>query len=74
MVQPLFSNSEDDPSLPRSVFYPLKATGGPKRPLVPGFPVTLLSRCFIGTVTHMTRLTRCVWSFGWVVEHRPGNP
>ena len=33
-----------------------KATGGPKRPLVPGFPVTLKSRCFIGTVKHMARL------------------
>ena len=28
----------------------LKATGGPKRHLVSGFAVTLISRCFIGTV------------------------
>ena len=34
--------------------------GGPKRPLVPGFLVTLISRCFIGTVKHIARSTRCV--------------
>ena len=41
---------------------PFKAEpGGPKRPLVPGFTVTLISRCFIGTVKHidyMARFTR----------------
>ena len=36
-----------------------QGTGGPKRPVVPGFPVTLVSRCFIGTVESITRLTRC---------------
>ena len=44
-----------------------KATGGPKRPLVPGFPVTLISRCFIGAVKDMAKLTRCAYNFGWFV-------
>lgn len=30
-----------------------KATGGPNRPLVPGFPVSRLSKCFIGTVQYL---------------------
>lgn len=38
---------EDPLSLRRMA---VKATGGPELPLVPGFPVTLISRCFIGTV------------------------
>ena len=29
-------------------------------PWSPVFPVTLISRCFVGTVKHMARLTRCV--------------
>ena len=39
---------------------PFKTTGEPERPLVLGFPATLISRCFIGTAKHMARLTRCV--------------
>ena len=34
----------------------VRPRGGPKRPLVPGFPVTLKSTCVIGTVQHVARL------------------
>ena len=39
-------------------------TLSPKRPLIPGFPVTPVSRCFIGTEKHTASLTRCVYIFG----------
>ena len=32
--------------------------GRPRRPMVPNFPVTITSRCLIGTVKNMARLTR----------------
>ena len=38
-----------------------KATGGPKQPLVPGFPATLVSRCFIGTVKNMDMLINTMY-------------
>ena len=45
---------------------PLKGTQGLIRPLVPGFQVTLMSRCFIGTETLPPFSTRCVCTFGLV--------
>ena len=39
----------------------IEGTLAPKRLLVPGFPATLISRCFIGTEKkHIAILTRCV--------------
>ena len=48
----------------------VKGTQGLIRPPVPGFQVTQMFRCFIGTETKPPFLTRCVCAFGWFVPCR----